>query len=76
MKPITFTVDYEWKPWACEICKVFGHLCKALVEAPTLLEEDMLKIKNKKGVLQACSSLIIIVEGVTSHSIVTVAKPR
>jgi hypothetical protein len=26
--PITVTVDYEWKPPSCDLCKVFGHSCQ------------------------------------------------
>jgi hypothetical protein len=69
-------VDYEWKPTAFEICKVIGRLCKALVEVPTMLVEDMLKIKKKKiggDALHVCSSLIIMTEGATSSSIANVA---
>ena len=53
LEPISVTIDYEWKPKACETCKVFGYLCKASVEA--LNVEDMLKIKNRGDALQACS---------------------
>lgn len=48
IKLIIVTIDYEWKPATCEIYEVFGHLCKALVDATTVLEEDMLKIKKKR----------------------------
>jgi len=72
MEPIIATVDYEWKPGAYEICKIFGHSCKVLVKASTLLAENMLKIKKKwRDALQACSSPIIIVERITSTLIVT-----
>lgn len=47
IEPITIMVDYEWIPIAFEICKVIGHLCKALVEVPTMLVEDMFKTKKK-----------------------------
>jgi len=47
-EPIIIMVDYEWKPRACKICKVFIHLYKTLVEGPTLSIEDMLKIKKIK----------------------------
>jgi hypothetical protein len=52
-------VDYEWKPTAFEICKVIGRLCKALVEVPTVLVEDMLKIKKKKKKLEGMLSMFV-----------------
>jgi len=67
-------VDYEWKPWACKICKFFSHSYKTLVEGPTLSIEDILKIKKKiknKGALYTCNSPVIIAEGVASLLIVT-----
>jgi hypothetical protein len=51
MNHITVIVDNKWKPRVCEICKVFSHSCKAIVKAPTLSVEDMIKIKKKKGML-------------------------
>jgi len=53
MEPIIATVDYEWKPGAYKICKIFGHSCKVLVKASTLLAENMLKIKKK---MKGCST--------------------
>lgn len=73
-EPIIIMVDYEWKPRACKICKVFIHSYKTLVEGPTLSIEDMLKIKKIKkkirGALYACNSPVIIAEGVASLLIV------
>jgi len=57
-KSIIITIDYEWKPTTCEIYKVFSHSCKASVEAPTILVEDMFKIKNGGDALYACCKSI------------------
>jgi hypothetical protein len=46
MELIIIMVDYEWNPGAYEICKVFGHLCKASIKASNLSAKDMLKIKK------------------------------
>jgi len=74
---ITMTVHNKWKPRVCEICKVFSHSCKAIVKAPTLLVEDMIKIKKKKNegrnALQDCSLPIIIVDRVKSPLIAAAA---
>jgi hypothetical protein len=51
LEPISITNDYEWKPKAYETYKVFGHSCKASVEALNFYVEDMLKIKNKGDAL-------------------------
>jgi hypothetical protein len=50
-------VEYEWKPWAYDTCKVFGNSCKALV--PNLLVDDILKIQNGSDALYPYSSLVV-----------------
>lgn len=54
-------VNYEWKPRVYKSCKVFGHLCKALIEIIKLHVNDMLKIMNRNDYLMTCNSQINII---------------
>lgn len=61
---IIIMCKYEWKPRTYDICRVFGHFCKALVKALNLSVEDMLKIQNRGNALHTYSSPGIIVNEV------------